>query len=98
MFDMEKVIAGELSRDDLRRDKTASVDRRQQIFDEDRLPRPDFAGNDDETLGMVKSVDQIGHRLPVNRALEEETSIRGELERLSGKSIKFGVHRLRMSC
>src|ERR1700751_5704751 len=96
---MKKVIAGELGRDDLRRDETASIDGRQQIFDEDRFACPDFTGNNDETLGMAKSIDQISHRLAVNRALEKEASIRSELERLRGKSIKFSVHRrLRMSC
>ena len=94
----EKIISSELGRYNVRGYKTVPVDGRQQIVDEDRLASTDLTGNDDETLGMTKSVYQIGHRLAVNRALEEETSVRGELERLRGKSIKFGVHRrFRMS-
>src|SRR5262249_52856704 len=96
---MEKIIAGELSRHDLCGNEIASVDRREQIFDKDRLASADLAGNDNETFGVVKSVHQIGHRLPVNRAFEKETSIGGELERLCGKPVQVGVHRrLKTSC
>src|SRR6516225_3605044 len=95
---IEKIIASELGRYNVRGYKTVPVDGRQQFVDEDRLASTDLTGNDDETLGMTKSVYEIGHRLAVNRALEEETSVRGELERLRSKPIKFGVHRrFRMS-
>jgi hypothetical protein len=41
---------------------------------------------------MLKSVDEIGHRLTMHRALEEETRIRCELERLCGEPVELGVH------
>jgi len=49
---VEKIIASELGRHDLRGDKTASVDCGQQIFDEDRLASADLTGDDDETCAV----------------------------------------------
>src|ERR1700730_957606 len=97
--EMQKIVSGELRRHDLCLDERALVDRRQQIVDQDGLAGADFPGDDDEAFGMMEAIDEIGHRLPVNRALEKEPSIRGELERSSRKLVKFGIHRwFRTSC
>ena len=89
---MQQIVAAELAGDDLGGDKAFWADRRQQIIDEDRLARPNLAGDDDEPFGVVQAIDHIGHRLAMHAALEKEARIGGQLKRPRRKPVKFGIH------
>jgi len=78
--EMQKIIPGELGGHDLGDYEIALINRRQQIIDENCFAGADFPGNDDEALGVVQPIDEIGHRLPMHRALVKETGIGSELE------------------
>ena len=43
------------------------------MLDKRRLSSADVAGDDDETLGLIQTVGQVGHGLRVHAALEEKT-------------------------
>jgi hypothetical protein len=90
----EKIVSGELASHDFCCDEAVLIDCRQQILDEDRLPRPDLSSNDDESFGMMQPVKQKGHRSPVHSAFKKEPRIRDKLERRGRKPVKFCVHRL----
>ena len=89
---MKKILGCQVCRHDLRRDKRLSIDCREQVVDEDRLAGADFTGNDNEPFGVMKSVDEIRHCLPMHCAFEEEPRIWRELKRPCSESVELGVH------
>src|SRR6266571_4353622 len=90
--EVQKVISSQLGGYYLRSDKITLVDCRQQVVYKNGFTRTDFAGNDEEALGVMQPVYQIGHRLPMHRAFEEKPGIRGKLEGRGSEPVKFSVH------
>ena len=89
---VQKIVSGELRCDYLGDCKIALIDRRQQVIDENGFAGTDLSSDDDEALAVVQPIDEIGHRLPVHRALVKESSIGSELERRFGKPVEILVH------
>jgi len=89
---MKKILGCQVCRHDLRRDKRLSIDCREQVVDEDRLAGANFTGNDNEPFGVMKSVDEIRHCLPMHCAFEKEPRIWRELKRPRSEPVELGVH------
>ena len=55
--------------------KLLLINRREQVVHENGFAGTDLSGDDDESLAVVQPIDEMGHRLPVHRALVKEPGI-----------------------
>ena len=72
----QHVVGIELRADDLLGDQVARRERAQQVADQCGLAGTHVAGDDDEALGLMHAVVEVGHRTPVAATAKEEGRVR----------------------